>query len=245
LADALKEVLRHDVIYITVDQLDDGFPGDNDLFRQIQDEYNIVIMSAGGYGHVTVPLLKQPEELVPKIPVENRKHFISYVGSETNAPYDLRRNVISLIGRDHYYKGEGWRSVMQDSKFSLTPRGYGRTSYHVMEILQMGLIPIHVYSDGDIPWLPYSDTILLDLSFSTDLENLPKLIKELEDMPDSQIEQMEQRIEKLIPEYFTFEGVMLQIEKFLLPNSQEQSALTCRPLPEHPGTAIPKWFTPK
>ena len=43
---------------------------------------------------------------------------------------------------------------MAASRASLCPRGFGRASYHLMEALQMGLLPIHVYSDE--PWLPYA-----------------------------------------------------------------------------------------
>jgi hypothetical protein len=52
---------------------------------------------------------------------------------------------------------------MQTSKFSLSPQGFGRTSYLVIETLQMGLIPIQVYVNDDIPWM----TVLRNLSFST------------------------------------------------------------------------------
>eukprot|EP00539_Tryblionella_compressa_P005731 CAMPEP_0178768458 /NCGR_PEP_ID=MMETSP0744-20121128/20255_1 /TAXON_ID=913974 /ORGANISM="Nitzschia punctata, Strain CCMP561" /LENGTH=373 /DNA_ID=CAMNT_0020424541 /DNA_START=206 /DNA_END=1327 /DNA_ORIENTATION=+ len=242
LYEGLKEVLRHDVIYITVSQNDDGLPGDTDLFQQLQNEYNIVIMSAGGYGHVPIPLLKQPEEVQAKIPMSKRTHLVSYVGGKFHAPNDMRRKMISIIGDDHYYKGKKWRSIMQDSKFSLCPRGFGRSSYHVMETLQMGLIPIQVYVDGDIPWLPYQSTILKNISFSTSLENLPTLITKLEQMPDSQIEKMELAIERLIKNYFTFDGVMVQIQRFLL--DYENSDLICHELPNSPGSNREKWFPP-
>ena len=123
---------------------------------------------------------------------------------------------------------------MQDSKFSLCPRGFGRTSYHVMETLQMGLIPIHVYNIEDIPWLPYANSVLKNVSFTTTVENLPALIQELDQLPDTRIDQMEQEVEGLIEEYFTFEGVMKQIEHFMV--DPESSALECQPLPKHPGS---------
>jgi hypothetical protein len=212
-------MLRQDVVYITINQNDDGLPGNDDRFQQLQDYYNIVVMSAGGYGHVPIPLLKQPEMILPKIPVHNRTHLVSYVGSRTHAPYRMRGRMIRMIGPQHFYKGDEWRSVMQDSKFSLCPRGYGRTSFHVMETLQMGLIPIQVYLDGDMPWLPYENTILQNVSFATSLGGLGELISKLEEMPNSQIEQMEQEIQGLIEDYFTFDGVMVQMEK-IKSNSQ-------------------------
>ena len=44
---------------------------------------------------------------------------------------------------------------MANSQTSLVPRGFGRTAYHLVETLQMGLVPIYVYDD--IPWVPYAD----------------------------------------------------------------------------------------
>eukprot|EP00913_Durusdinium_trenchii_P016395 g15411.t1 len=54
-----------------------------------------------------------------------------------------------------------WHKVAGNSKVSLCPRGYGRTAFHLFEILQLGLIPVHVYLD--IPWVPYAGgEMLLD-----------------------------------------------------------------------------------
>ena len=114
-------------MYITVSQNADGFGGRCTEFEQMQKRYHMTILSAGGYGHVPIPLLKQPENLAPRIPIENRKHLISYVGSSKNAPGDMRSKMIAQ-NNHFYYKGSKWREIMSDSKFSLCPRGYGRTS---------------------------------------------------------------------------------------------------------------------
>eukprot|EP00666_Eupelagonemidae_sp_cell4sb_P001953 gene1953-4824_t len=37
-----------------------------------------------------------------------------------------------------------------DAAFSLAPRGFGRNSFRVWEMLQAGLLPIYLYSD--VPW---------------------------------------------------------------------------------------------
>lgn len=237
----LKEALRPTVLYITVSQNDDGFPGDNADFQQLQDAYNILVLSAGGYGHVPLPLLKQREEVLPKIPFNNRTHLVSYVGSREHSPRDMRFKMLDVVGYEHYFYGDGWRSVMQDSKFSLCPRGFGRTSYHVMETLQMGLIPIQVYLEEDIPWLPYAATILENISFATTVENLPALLTQLEQLSDNEIMRMEREIEGLISDYFTFEGVMKQIEQFMV--NPEQSALVCQALPAHAGSNRKKYFS--
>ena len=50
-----------------------------------------------------------------------------------------------------------FRGITVDSKFSLAPRGYGRSSFRFFEIFKLGTIPIYVWDD--IEWLPYKDII--------------------------------------------------------------------------------------
>ena len=124
-----EDLLREDVMYITVNQNDDGFVGRCSEFSDLQSKYHITVLSAGGYGHVPIPLLKQPEPSLSKVPPSEREHTISYVGSKKNAPENMRQIMISQ--GNHYYKGKEWRNVMAQSKFQLCPRGFGRTSYHI------------------------------------------------------------------------------------------------------------------
>ncbi len=229
---AMKDLLREDVMYITVSQNADGFVGRCTEFANLQMKYQITVLSAGGYGHVPIPLLKQPEKLRRKIPIEKRNHLISYVGSSKNAPYEMREKMIAQKNHFYYY-GKKWKQVMEESKFSLCPRGYGRTSYHVMEALQMGLIPIHVYIQGDKPWLPY-ENIMKNISYSVTNEQLPELVTLLTNMPDSEIANIEETIGKLRQDYFTFEGVLKQISKFML--DPMGSDLICQAIPSDSGS---------
>jgi hypothetical protein len=43
---------------------------------------------------------------------------------------------------------------MNRSRFSLCPRGYGKTSFRICEALQHGSVPIYLYDD---PLIPFSD----------------------------------------------------------------------------------------
>ena len=226
LAKALNDSLREDVLYITVVQNDQGFPVRNKAFADIQDRYALTVLSSGGYGHVPIPLFKQPEAIIkPKIPMSERKHLVSYQGSKGNAPENMRQRMLDQ--GYFYYFGDDWRGVMRQSKFQLCPRGYGRTSFHVMEALQMGLIPIHIYIDQ--PWLPYAKNIIKSVSFAVTVDELPDLVANLSKMPDAEIESMEQRIEGLRDEYFTYEGAMKQISKFML--NEADNELVCQKLP--------------
>jgi len=80
----LKKHLRKDVLYITLSQNDVGLEGVFDLRREYP---NILVLSAGGYGHVAVPLLKQDElplsaETTPqRLPLASRPLLASYTGN--------------------------------------------------------------------------------------------------------------------------------------------------------------------
>ena len=62
----MQNLLREDVLYITVSQNADGFVGRCEEFQHLQDKFHITVLSAGGYGHVPIPLLKQQEIRRPK-----------------------------------------------------------------------------------------------------------------------------------------------------------------------------------
>jgi len=162
LIETLRANLRSDALYVTVVQDDQGLIGPTRAGGGLD---NVLVLSAGGYGHVPLPLLNQPETLLTNpTPPAQRRLFVSYVGSRTNAPHSMRawtirvtRACCAFLGREcAYFHGAGWRDVMAQSRFSLCPRGFGRSSYHVAETPQLGLVPIHVYSDR--PWLPYERT---------------------------------------------------------------------------------------
>ena len=144
--EALSGVLRPGVLYITVAQNDEGLAIDTARWP------HLLILSAGGHGHAAVPLLKQPEPLHASTPVALRRWLVSYVGDSTHAPDDLRRRMLRSVAataaaRRFSAFTEGgrrrdWRQVMASSRFSLCPRGFGRTSFHFAETILMGLLPI-------------------------------------------------------------------------------------------------------
>ncbi len=124
-----------------------------------------------------------------------------------------------------FRKGDVWQKVAGNSRVSLCPRGYGRTSFRLYEILQLGLIPIHLY--WDTPWLPYPD-LYKKIGFSTDLEGLPELLKKINDMDLQELERMEKRIRSFKATHFTYEGVLNQIALFM---KNGGSDLRCQKLP--------------
>ena len=72
---ALRRVLRPDVPYITVNQNDEGMTGKCELL--MQDIPNVLVLSAGGYGHVPIPLFIRPEPENHATPVAQRPYLVS------------------------------------------------------------------------------------------------------------------------------------------------------------------------
>ena len=227
--DTLYSVLRPNVPYITVSQNDQGLTGRNEI--PMSTIPNVLVLSAGGYGHVPIPLFKQHEPLNNRKHPNERQYAMTYTGSMEHAPKRIREKMHVRFTNDtriHYkhYFGPEWRTVMAESRFSLTPRGYGRSAYHLMEILQMGHIPIHIYSD--IPWVPYAD-VYREIGFSNHyVKGIDELVSRLENTTAEQIVELERRIVELRDSHFSVQGVLDQIQRFML---NEENDLRCQKLP--------------
>jgi hypothetical protein len=241
----LRSVLRPEVPYITVSQNDQGLRGYGHKFP-MSSVPNILVLSAGGYGHVPIPLFKQEEPPNNHIPVRERSIDVSYVGSLTNAPYNARRLLHEQLmawpnataSNDsvwkpfhsisyHYYYGDDWRKVMSHSRYSLVPRGYGRTAYHLMETLQMGLVPIYVYLDHDIPWVPYED-LFSKFGYVTTFDKAAALLETLQQTSWTELQRREERILSLRQSHFSVPGILNHIGRFM---KGIENDLRCRALP--------------
>ena len=265
--EALLSVVRPSVAYIAVSQNDEGLTGKGELpMRRIP---NVLVLSAGGYGHVPVPLLKQTEPRSDAVAMERRPLLVSYKGSLRNAPDRLRERMRDLVveaAEQHHFlyhvapsttgstqwwhlarwsQGlppfaerimsrlsgiESWRELMERSRSSLCPRGYGRSSYRLAETVQQGRVPIYVYSDT--PWVPYESRFRRELGYVTTLKRLPTLLRDLARHGNASINELAQReaaAARLRTSHFTLPGVMRQIERFML--APEKADLECRKLP--------------
>ena len=230
---SLLSVLRPEVPYITVSQNDDGLTGGH---CELMMDWvpNLLVLSAGGFGHVAVPLFNQPEIVRDQKPLKNRTYHMSYVGSMIHAPYNLREAMGVVMRRKSQelnfktFVGlhPSWRDVMADSRIQMCPRGWGRNSYHVVETLQSGLVPVHIYTDT--PWVPYPD-LFEKIGYTVTMKQLPSLVDRL---CGPGIEEELARREALVLKYrdshFSLPGTMKQIDDFMLHGGGD---LRCRPLP--------------
>jgi len=293
---ALRGVLRRDVPYITVSQSDAGITGEAVNPEEVQgirmEEYpNLLVLSAGGYGQVPLPLWKGippgrsgPNRVFGAVSTEPRPvrdYFVSYVGSVTHAPKNMRAQMKEVIERyadQHgievgsaptagtwlragkggtvfrkdvdfpsppasrilFYNNHSsqsqmknvWREVMMSSRFSLTPRGFGRTAYHLSEIITGGLIPVHVYTD--VPWIPYRE-VYDTFGFHTDVAGLPALLDRLGSLSEEELRAREARARAHSQSHWNAEGMQQQILKFMTgrgPNGEPDAGdLLCQRLP--------------
>ena len=225
LIDALRRILRPDVAYITVCQNDAGLTGSGKL--QMSTIPNLLVLSAGGYGHAAVPLFKQGERPLGNL-LRSEKWLATFRGSET-APEAFRSAVKRVVEEAPARPGfasshqvdvgakkivSNWREQMRDTRVRLVPRGFGRTAYHLMETVQMGVVPLYVFPDGDQPWLPYPD-VFKHVGFASNLSCLPGVLAHVSTLSKQRIARRRAHAILSARTLYTLSGTMQQIAKFM------------------------------
>jgi len=240
----LFERLHSAFLYVTVIQHDEGITSwikhcdDNEDFKRRwrqQWSLQILIINAGGEGHVAVPLCKETHprctnasDTLPK------PQQIGFLGR----PHFGRDKLISAI-RDlgdelslRLYHGDDW--IAQECEccnFILTPRGYGRTAFSVCESIQMGLVPVYVWND--YPWIPYpsiSSKFLVQARFEGSATDFGlELRDQLSALSSNRTKKaaMLSWIESHTASHFSFSGIVQQIRMLLIHGPGNQNDLEC------------------
>mmetsp|Transcript_8572 Transcript_8572/g.12778 ORF Transcript_8572/g.12778 Transcript_8572/m.12778 type:complete len:511 (-) Transcript_8572:2351-3883(-) len=159
--DDIRRFLRPDLVYIAVAQGNNGLRVFQDQ-RSNGNNLNVLVLSAGGEGNVAVPLIKGDlNESTPFNRSSSIQHIIGFYGSVENGPRQriiakvataFRRYNVTMAVR----KGPQWIDDISSTLFNLAPPGWGKTSFRLGEVLQLGRIPVYVYDTT--PWLPYEGT---------------------------------------------------------------------------------------
>ena len=167
----LGGLLRNDVLYIALSQHDRGEPASG---IPCSHYGNVFVLSGGGWGSAAIPLIKGFAE-----PLDSNAPTAVVVGDAAASALVPRRAslVFSFVGtgwlgRDamiagfnssplppglfHAASTPAWREEARKTVFSLAPRGYGRSSFRLFEMLQAGRVVVYLYDD--VPWLPYAST---------------------------------------------------------------------------------------
>jgi protein-S-isoprenylcysteine O-methyltransferase Ste14 len=179
-ADLFAELLRHlrsDVMYVTVSQANKGLEPVKLLHP------NVLVMNSGGEGNIPIPLIKgklgrQSTPSFLKFDADigfmgNIAHDYTRVKAMTTLKTAIRlyneripptnkatgtriQQPLRLSMREASDNNTLWQAVMGGTLFNLAPRGFGRASFRLAEIVQLGRVPVYIYND--VPWLPYAGT---------------------------------------------------------------------------------------
>jgi hypothetical protein len=208
-------LLSPDFLYVTLSHNDDGIEGSNDRMEELPD--NLLILSQGGKGHVPL-LLWMPPGLNPNdFPIKSRYDYdIIFMTGDSHWIRPVIRGVIAAaFGRRAYltYNFQ-WQDYYSRGKFIISPRGYGRNSYRLGEVLQMGMIPVYVYND--IPWLPYYDSINWSaFSIVVRWDRIQDASNRISETSDQEVHAMRTRIHQLFFTHFSANAVMKQVMNLL------------------------------
>lgn len=182
---------------------------------------NTLIFSMGGnkVGDNIIPLPLICSPLLHKSQEKNIE--ISFVGSLTHPIRETLYN--SYKGnRNFQFYVKNWELKIDDeklniffditsrSKFTLCPRGYGKSSFRLYESMQLDSIPIYVY---DEPWLPWENEIDWDrLILKVPIDEIRNLEYNIKNIDKDLFISYKNEI---YDQYFSFEGVYNNIIKIL------------------------------
>jgi hypothetical protein len=172
--------------YFTVVQHDDG--------PQLTLPKNTIVYGACS-SDIPIPLIYQDLNNtltnIPKKSFSEKQMLCSFIGNITSNSItpNVRQEMFNLLQYNPNFKlinSGGWTpsvnkslqdifiSTTIDSKFSLAPRGYGRSSFRFFECFQLGTIPIYLWND--VEWLPFKNIIDYNkLCISLHISQLDKL----------------------------------------------------------------------
>ena len=150
--------------------------------------------------------------------------FCSFVGSVT---HDVRMELLSELNEKDGYliKAFRWqqdvpdeqknlfKAVIEQSRFTLCPRGYGTTSYRLYEAMQVGSIPVYVSDKLMLPWndeLDWSEfCVVISANRINDVDQV------LKGYTESEVRAMQDKLHAVYPLYFTIPATYNQIVKRL------------------------------
>lgn len=174
---------------------------------------------------IPIPLIYEDKqkrlENVERINFNDKKYLCSFIGTITKSDKSNVRVVLveKFKNKSGYVfsTNDNWSLQVSDdkvknfieitkySKFGFAPRGYGKTSFRLYEILQMGVIPIYIWDD--IEWLPYKGEIdYSKFCISINIKDIDTLEDILNNITESQYNQMLNEYIK-VKNWFTLWGM--------------------------------------
>ena len=238
----LISMLRKDVIYLAVVQHAKGAFLDRKVVHP-QDHWNILVLSGGGNGHIPIPLFLNELPFEPELATKPKETLFAFAGT-INGNFEVRKKMnqtLNAISKEQhsnsiyrFYRGGKWKYVMRNSTLNLAPRGFGRTSFRLVECIQMGLIPVYLWDDHE--WAPYrgSPAYVGSFGFSMHIDQLGdfanRTLRELARDPNYlNIPERTVAMKKVRESHYTVNGLMEQIKFFV--QGDAKSDLACQRFP--------------
>ena len=224
----LTNLLKPDILYVTVSQADAGIIPQRFSIHKPFHFKNIFVFSGGGYGHAPIPLLP-PIQAAPETNlcggINQKKCVYSavFLGRKNTGP--MRTKIVSALHREMSMDRSilcsapvtNWKNILLSSKVSLCPRGFGRTSFRCFESLQMGLIPAYIFSD--VPWVPYAGTPAamssLGVMASTWGNSIRNMIRTVKQWDAEEISRRRSAVQSVVASHYSMNGMMNQIELYV------------------------------
>ena len=214
----LNKTLNPSGKYFTVSQFDDG------PFEEMPED--TIIFSAGGNrtkgNIIPIPLICSPipQELVP----HSKKILLaSFVGSVDTHPIrkemcaslegkpDVELSALPWSVNVSMQKVVNFVETTCSSKFGLAPRGYGKSSFRLYEILQLGSVPVYISDEHYLPWT--DELTWSDFSILVKPGQISGLYDLLAGISEGEYNRLVENGRRVYESYFTLEGMFQNIVK--------------------------------
>jgi hypothetical protein len=198
--------------YFTVVQYDDGILAS----KENSPIPGIRVFGAGGYGDDPIPLTSDLHPVKENI---KKSRFATFYGSLKT--HEIRKQMaVELNGKegfeieDFHKTTEEYEQITQESLFCLCPRGYGKTSYRLYEVIQMGAVPVYISDERWCPFEQYIDWNDFSVVIKPDMiKELPTLLRLIID--SGEYDKKKENLSKVYNEYFSYEGCFKTIKRIL------------------------------
>lgn len=171
---------------------------------------------------VMLPLICQPH---PYLFNTSKKIFASFVGSRT---HPLRNEIEYLKNIDGYTISfeygfiQDYCRVLNESMFSLCPRGYGLNSFRIAESIQYGAIPVFI-TTGEEFIIPFGIDFE-EFGVLISEEDIPIIDEILKAITPEEVIKKQNKLPEIYKKYYSYEGCLSQIVKELEKEYRERVA---------------------
>lgn len=188
--------------WFTIIQYDDGSMIDWRLYGLDVLEFNMSKQNG-----VMLPLICMPH---PYNFTSGKKYLANFVGSRT---HPIRDRLANLIGKEDYYVSfephaiQDYLRIMQESVFTLCPRGYGANSFRTCEAIQYGSIPVYISNEHILPFgIDFNDFGVL-----VGEEDAGRVDEILRAIPYETIHEKAGKLKDIYEKHYTYRGCMENI----------------------------------